>query len=132
MILVDTSVLINFLKGKEDEQTCKLEKAINSKIPYGICGFVYMEVLQGAKTEAEFDILNSYLSSQRFYELKNGEASYEKAAGIFFNCRRKGITLRSSIDALIAQIAIENDLFLLHDDSDFYNIAKIERDLKEY
>lgn len=132
MILVDTSVLIDFLKGVENKKTQKFEEAIKGKIPYGICGFVYMEVLQGAKDITEFNTLYEYLSSLRFYELKEGRNSYDKAAKIFFNCRRNGITPRSTIDVLIAETAMENDLFLLHNDNDFSNIAKIEKGLREY
>jgi predicted nucleic acid-binding protein len=51
--------------------------------------------------------------------------TYERAAKVFFNARRRGITIRSSIDCLIAQIAIENEIPLLHDDQDYLEIAKI-------
>ena len=132
MILVDTSVLINFLKGKKNESVDKLETAIINKIPFGICSLVYLEVLQGAKTEKEYCLLKSYLSTQRFYELNNGIASYEAASLLFMNCRKMGITVRSSIDVIIAQIAMENNLFLLHEDSDFSNMAKVIKNLKEY
>ena len=64
--------------------------------------------------------------------MKNGIRSYEAAANNYFNCRIKGITVRSSNDLIIFQIALENNLFLLHDDKDFCNIAKIVKDLKEY
>lgn len=54
------------------------------------------------------------------------------AAKLYFKCRKKGITIRSTIDLLIAQTAIENDLYLLHDDNDFTLIAKVDQRLKEY
>ena len=47
-------------------------------------------------------------------------------------CRKKGITIKSTLDLIIAEIAIENDLFLLHDDTDFTNIAKANKNLKIY
>ena len=47
------------------------------------------------------------------------------AAKIFYHCRRKGIPVRSSIDCLIAQIVLEHDGELLHDDSDFASIGKV-------
>jgi predicted nucleic acid-binding protein len=49
-----------------------------------------------------------------------------------FTCRRAGITIRSTIHLLIAQTAIENNLYLLHKDEDFTNIAKIIPELKIY
>ena len=132
MVLVDTSVLINFFKGVKNEKVDKLNEIISSRIPYGICNLVYMELLQGAKTEKEYELLQEYLGTQRFYELKHGQKSYETAAMNSFKCRRSGITVRSTIDLIVAQIAIENDLFLLHDDSDYSHIAKIVTELKEY
>jgi predicted nucleic acid-binding protein len=51
--------------------------------------------------------------------------SYASAAKIYFKCRKKGITISSTIDCLIAQSAIENNLFLLHNDSDFDRISKV-------
>jgi predicted nucleic acid-binding protein len=132
MILIDTSILIDFLKGKETEKTFKFEEIIKNEIPYGINNFIYQEILQGSRTEKEYTILNEYLQSQRFYDLKFGVKSYENAARMYFLCRNMGITIRSTIDLLIAETAIENKLFLLHDDRDFTNIAEVVNDLKEY
>lgn len=125
MILVDTSVLIALLKNVKNKATEKFEKVINSKIPYGINFYIYQEILQGAKNEHEFKLLKEYLGSQNFYNLKNGQKSHEDAAKLYFKCRKAGFTIKSTIDLLIAQTAIENNLSLLHDDSDFTNIAKI-------
>jgi predicted nucleic acid-binding protein len=132
MILVDTSVMINFFKGKNNDKVSKLIYLVNNKIPFGICNTVYLELLQGTKTEKEFNLLKEYLSTQVFYELKNGLASYEAAASNYRLCRKNGITIRSTIDLLIAQITIENDLLLLHDDNDFTALSKFIKGLKEY
>ena len=86
---------------------------------------VYGFVMDGAKTEKEYATLKEYLSSQRFFHPKNPVESYAQAALIYFACRRKGITVRSTIDCLIAQIALEHDLFLLHNDSDFIAMAPV-------
>lgn len=88
--------------------------------------------MQGAKGEKEFNLLKEYLSSQRFYDLKNSKKSYEKAAELYFKCMKKGINIRSTIDVIIAQIAIENGLLLLHNDKDFSQIALVEPKLKEF
>ncbi|SHG71320.1 hypothetical protein SAMN02745221_00806 [Thermosyntropha lipolytica DSM 11003] len=132
MILVDTSVLIAFLKGIENEKVEKLVAIIENNIPFGINSFIYQEILQGAKTEKEFNLLKKYLETQRFYELKQGIRSYEEAALLYVKCRKKGVTVRSTIDLLIAQTAMENNLYLLHDDRDFSLLAGIESRLKEY
>ena len=123
MYLVDTSVLIDFFKGKDTKQTQKLEKIILHQIPFGISAFTYQELLQGAKDKKEFDKLKKYLSTQKIYYPNNN--SFENAAEIFFKCRKSGITIRSSIDVLIATTAIENGLTLLTSDKDFIFMKKV-------
>ena len=125
MILVDTSVLIDLFKGRENEVTRRLRSLLQQQVPFGITSVIYQEILQGAKTEKEYAILKEYLSSQRFFHPRDPIESYAQAAHIYFACRRKGITVRSTIDCLIAQIALEHDLFLLHNDSDFIAMAPV-------
>jgi hypothetical protein len=123
MILVDTSVLLDFFKGSGNEATEKFKTVLNQKIPFGINSFIYQEVLQGAKSKKEYSLLKKYLGSQRFFHPKHPVDSFAKAAKIFFDCRKKGITVRSTIDCLIAQMTIEHNLLLLHNDRDFDAIA---------
>ena len=124
MILVDTSVLIDFFKGNENEQCKKFKTVITRNIPFGINSVIYQEVLQGAPSDKEYKLLNEYLSTQTFYHLRNPVQSYAEAASIYIMCRKKGITVRSTIDCIIAQTAIEHDLYLLHNDRDFEAIAE--------
>jgi len=130
MILVDTSVLVGYLKGSAGAVFDKFDEMIAGGVPYGINGYIYQEVLQGARDEREYALLAEYLSSLPFYSLLHGRASFESAARIFFLCRRSGVTVRSTVDLLIAQIAIENELYLFHNDRDFSNMAKIAPELK--
>ena len=132
MILVDTSVLIDYLKNIDNAYTKAIDRVIDKNIPYGICEYVYLETLQGSKDQKGFDKLKDYLGSLPFYELKLGKESFERAALINMKCRKNGIAIRSTIDLLIAEISIENKLYLLHKDSDFDNIAKYHKDLKIY
>ena len=125
MVLVDTSVLINYLGDVINNKTAKFTKLLDLKIPYGINVYIYQEILQGAKTEQDFELLKKYLDTQRFYYLHKGINSYGEAAKIYFDCRKNGLTISSTIDCLIAQTCIENDIYLLHDDKDFDLISKI-------
>ncbi len=125
MILVDTSTMINYLRGNDDDAALTLQYIIDNNIPFGINSFIYQEVLQGVATEKDFIKVKRYLDTQRFYELKDKKESYASAAKIYFQCRKKGITINSTIDCLIAQTVIENNLYLLHSDSDFDNISKV-------
>jgi len=125
MILVDTSVLIHFFKGVESEGSQKFRMVLERGISFGINSLIFQEVLQGAVSEKEYLTLRQYLETQRFYHLREPIDSYAKAAKIYLDCRKKGITIRSTIDCLIAQTALENDLFLLHEDQDFDLMAKV-------
>jgi predicted nucleic acid-binding protein len=123
MILVDTSVLIDFFKDNKNQSVFCFNDVLEKQIPFGITAIVYQEILQGAKTQKEYNLLKEYLCCQRFFNPKDPISTYEKAALIYFSCRKKGITVRSTIDCLIAQIAIEHDLFLLQNDKDFEHMA---------
>ena len=125
MVLVDTSVLIDFFKDKRNKGTEKLQNIILQNIPFGITQYTYLELLQGAKNEREFSLLDEYLSTQTFYYLNDNLKSFANAAKLRLKCNTKGLTINSTIVFLIAQIAIENKLFLLHNDKDFDKMSKI-------
>ena len=124
MILVDTSVLIDYFKGVENRPVRKFHQALENNIPFGISHLIYMEVLQGSQTDKDYSVLKKYLLTQTFYELKNGLESYAEAARMYLKLRKKGVTVKSTIDCLIARVAVENELFLLYNDVDFDRIAK--------
>ena len=125
MVLVDTSVLIDYLRGDKTPSTERVQYVLESRIPFGINSFIYQEVLQGVKSEKEVQKVKEYLDSQRFYALQHPRESFAAAAHISLRCRRSGITIGSTIDCLIAQTAVENNLFLLHNDSDFDRMARV-------
>ena len=125
LILVDTSVLIPYLKGDENERVDRFSYILDASIPFGINSFVYQEVLQGVRNEKEFRMVQEYLGSQRFYRLRDEKRSYEEAAMLYYKCKKRGITIGSTIDCLIAQTALENNIFLLHNDKDFDLMAQV-------
>jgi len=130
MILVDTSVLINYFKGKSTIKTHIFDSIIKQNIVYGISPYTYQELLQGAKDEKEFKLLKKYLDTQRIYFLPQTQDTFEKAARLYFDLRRKGITPRGTIDVLIALTAIHNYLQILHDDRDFDVMASSIKSIK--
>jgi predicted nucleic acid-binding protein len=132
MVLVDTSILIGYLKGLDEEPYAKLDFIIENGIPFGINMLIFQEVLQGSRDKKEFDELKEYLGSLHFYELKYGRESFERSAYLYFQCRKAGLTIRSTIDLIIAETAIENDLFLLENDNDYKAISKVSKELKIY
>ena len=72
-------------------------------MPYGINELIYMEILQGSKTTEEFNKLQVYLETIPFYYLLSGKESYEKAARFNFVCGQSRITIRSTVNLLIAK-----------------------------
>jgi predicted nucleic acid-binding protein len=132
MILVDTSVIIDLLRSQRNAKVELLEDIMDKKIPWGICEYVYQEVLQGSRDVGEFGKLKEYFDTLPIYFMKFGKASFERAAMLNIRCRKSGITIRSTIDLLIAETAIENDVALLHNDSDFDNMGKVITELRQY
>jgi predicted nucleic acid-binding protein len=132
MILVDTSIFIGYFKKSDGAPYDKMDYIIDHDIPYGICNYVYQELLQGTGNEKEYNLLKEYLDTLPFYDLQYGKQSFENTAQMYINCRKNGITVRSTLDLIIAEIAIENNLYLLHNDTDFINISKIYKNLKMY
>jgi len=130
VILVDTSVLIDFLRSRNNPKPQLLEEILERKNLWGITNFIYQEILQGAKDGNEFNRLKEYFETVPSYSLKFGRQSFERAALLNVRCRNAGVTIRSTIDLLIAETAIENDLALLHNDSDFDSMSKIVQELR--
>jgi predicted nucleic acid-binding protein len=132
VILVDTSVIIDFLKNQLNERASLFEQIIDKRIPWGINEYIYQEVLQGSRDEKEFEKLKEYFDTIPIYFLKYGKLSFERAAMLNIRCRKEGVAIRSTIDLLIAETAIENEISLLHNDSDFENMSKIIQELRQY
>jgi predicted nucleic acid-binding protein len=86
---------------------------------------VIQEVLQGARDEREWRLLDEHLATQPLVHPHDPLASHRDAARIYFECRRRGLTVRSTIDCYIAALALEHGLPLLHDDRDYEAIARV-------
>ena len=122
--IFDTSVWINFSKGIENPQTLKLEDYLtNFPNQVYITPTIIQEFLMGLRHETDF-----VKYQHQFQYLNSFKSDWEQAsiaaAKLYFDLRKKGVTIRKSTDCLIAQIAIQNDVLLVHIDSDFELIAK--------
>jgi len=122
MILVDTSVWIAVFRDKTGEVSRAFKKRAQNQT-YVLSRFNQLELLQGAKDQHEWDLLENYLSTQIY--LETTEATWSGAARIYFDLRRKGLTVCSPIDCCIAQLALEHGALLLHKDNDFEIIAGV-------
>jgi len=122
MILVDTSVLIDWLKGNENPKTKIFDSIVETSAPFGISALTYQEILQGAKRDSH-EKLKSYLGTQKIYHLPDELEFYDRTADLYRQLRHRGKTIRSTIDLLIAMTAVHHELKLLHNDRDFDIIA---------
>jgi predicted nucleic acid-binding protein len=118
MILVDTSVWVDFLSGVNSPQRRTLHRFIENEEDISITEIILTEILQGIKDDKNFNRVKGYLLEFPIHRPK-GIETYLNAARIYRDCRKKGKTVRKTADCIIAAICIENDLTILHKDSDF-------------
>jgi predicted nucleic acid-binding protein len=128
--LVDTSVWIDFLRGTATAQVETLRALLAGDQPVGAAPMIVQEVLQGAESTQRFERLQRYFAGIPCYSSVDPLATHVAAARLYLACRMAGSTPRSSNDCLIAAIAIEHGLVLLHDDRDFDVIAKVAPELR--
>jgi hypothetical protein len=125
MILVDTSTWIDYYRNRQNPATERLSEILDRHEAFAITGVILQELLQGAADEREWLMLEEYFCTQHFLELMNPVESHRAAARLFFLCRRRGFTPRSTIDCLIAQIAIQHQVPLLHNDKDYIHLGSV-------
>ena len=130
MVIVDTSVWVDFFNGEYNSFTEKLANLEDEGIDIFTSGIILTEVLSWIKSDNVLEMVKEKLLQLPFVN-PNYPSTYINSALIFRKCRRRGITIRKHIDCLIAQLAIENRLFLLHNDKDFDRIAAFS-ELKIY
>ena len=131
MYLVDTSVWIDFFKASANPAVERLKEVLSTGVETGVSTTILQEILQGTADERQFLKYRSYFETQPIYLPRDPIRSAIAAARLYFDCRRQGITVRSSNDCLIAQTALEHGLILLHTDEDFRHIGKVLKEFKQ-
>ena len=122
MILVDSSVWIDYFKGTITPQTQMLDRLLGTE-PLAIGDLILTEVLQGFDDERDFNQARKMLTSLIVVEL-GGQQIAIQAAKNFRTLRSLGVTVRKTIDTVIATRCMERGYDLLHDDRDFDPFAK--------
>ena len=125
MVFVDTSVFIDFFNQSDTQGAKSLYDLLIERDEVGVNGLVCQEVLQGIKSDKAFNDIRSILDN--FVYIPTPESIYTESANLYRSLRNKGLTIRKSIDVLIAQCCINNNLTLLHADRDFVHIAQHTR-----
>lgn len=122
MILVDSSVWIGYFNGKINPQTDWLDFALGKEIII-VGDLILVEVLQGFQSDRDFRKAKELLMTFRIMEMLGQELAL-KSAGNYRFLRKKGVTVRKTIDVIIGTFCIHHNLSLLHDDHDFDPITK--------
>jgi predicted nucleic acid-binding protein len=130
-LIVDSSVWIDSFNPKiKSVEKEILRQLIFNDYPIYLCPIIYQEVLQGIREDKIFEEIKYILQQYRMIEIDLMNVT-NYAIDLYRHLRKKGITIRKSVDCLIASYAILEDMYILHNDSDFMQIAK-ESKLKIY
>ncbi|MDR3049518.1 MAG: PIN domain nuclease [Elusimicrobiota bacterium] len=121
-ILVDTSVWIDFFNKSGSSDAEILSRLIDSGAGICLCPIIYQEILQGIKDDNIFNDVKSILSS---YPMLNTDILKitDLSINLYRTLRKQGITIRKSVDVLIAAYAVSENAYLLHKDRDFAQIS---------
>ena len=117
MILVDTSVWIDYFNGVENKHVDSLDSALEEGT-VAIGDLIFLEILQGFKNDRDFRRAKAVLETLDQYEMFGHDIAI-KSAENYRALRKKGITIRKTTDVIIATFCIENGLSLLFSDRDF-------------
>lgn len=117
MILVDSSVWVDYFNGKISPETNHLDGLLGVE-PIAVGDLILAEVLQGFRTDAGFRTARELLSGLTVFEML-GEARAVQAAQHYRSLRKRGVTVRKTSDIIIGSFCIEAGLPLLFADRDF-------------
>ncbi len=130
MILVDSSVWIDYFNGTATPETDHLDSLLGIQ-PICLGDLILAEVLQGFYHDKDFKTAKELLNSLTIFDLVGKEIATRSAEN-YRLLRTKGITVRKTVDTIIATFCIENNLPLLHSDKDFeafHQHLKLRNDL---
>ena len=122
MILVDTSVWIDYFHDKTTKQTEALDAALANEL-VAMGDLIMLEILQGFKAEKDFKAAKKALGELEQFEML-GNSMVSKCAENYRKLRKSGITTRQTTGVIIASFCIENKLPLLFQDRDFIPFVK--------
>ncbi len=117
MTIVDSSVWIDYFNGNITRETELLDQLLG-RVQLGVGDLIFTEVLQGFSVDADFYTAKSLLETLSFFNF-GGKPIAIKSAENYRFLRKKGVTVRKTIDVIIATACLEYDFTLLHSDRDF-------------
>ena len=122
MILVDSSVWVDYFNGQITQETDYLDSLLGTE-PVAIGDLILAEVLQGFRSDSDYEAAKELLASLTIYDLLGASLAI-KTADNYRALRKRGITVRKTADAIIATFCIERRIPLLYSDRDFDPFVK--------
>jgi predicted nucleic acid-binding protein len=122
VIVVDTSVWIDVLRGRRTRQAQRCVELIEGGDPVALTDVIFSEVLQGLRSDEEAQLVESHLRAFPILRLE-GLDDFALAASLYRAARRERITIRKTLDCLIAAPCVRTGAPLLHADADFDRLA---------
>ncbi|MBL1214467.1 MAG: PIN domain nuclease [Ignavibacteriae bacterium] len=122
MIFLDSTVLIDYFNGNKNWQVEFLDESLGNELVV-IGDYVITEVLQGFRSEKDFQKAKTTLLLFPCFDIGGKDIAIQSAKNYRY-LRKKGLTVRKTIDVMIATFCIENNLMLLHNDKDFEPFTK--------
>ena len=122
LCLIDTSVWIDFFRGKGVGKSKLLANLISEGADIAYTGIILTEVLLGFRNDDHNKSAKNLFKNLIYLESK--ESTYLLASEIYRVTRKQGVTIRSTIDCIISAVALENRAYLLENDKDYQRISK--------
>ena len=123
MVIVDTTVWVDYLHGTQNHETEWLDREVGRE-EIGLTDLILCEVLQGVGSDDEYRLVRRLLGEFELLEA-GGEELCVAAAENYRKLRKRGRTVRKTIDCLIATFCIRNGHSLLHRDNDFRHFEEL-------
>lgn len=117
MILVDTSIWIDYFNGRDTREVDKLDSLLGSE-PLAVGDLILTEILQGFGSDADFRKAKELLTALTLFEML-GRDNALRSAEHYRELRKRGVTVRKTVDVIIATFCIVENHSLLHADRDF-------------
>ena len=122
MIVVDTSVWIDVLAGRRTRQARRCVELIEGGDPVALTDVIFTEILQGLGSDDEAELVERHLRAFPILRLEDVD-DFALAARLYRTARQEGVTIRNTLDCLIAAPCVRTGAPLLHADADFDRLA---------